>query len=117
MKNKLLRLTELIQEDLPTELHAAFRPEENSTLEERLELSSQAISHHQERSAELWVAAGNKRSPAEKRASARASLASFLFAYLTGSPQENAETAIEALEVLGRASETDLITSLCKRRG
>ena len=119
MKNKLLRLAELIQEDFPGDLKTAFFFDENDNapLEERLSLVSQAISHHQQRSAELWLAAGKKRTTEEKHASARADLASFLFAYLTGSPQENAQTAIEALETLGRYGETDLVRQLCKRRG
>lgn len=117
MKNKLLRLTELIQEDFSDDLHAAFHFEVQASLQERLDLASQAISHHQQRSAELWLAAGKKRTPKEKEAAARADLATFLLAYLTGSPSENAETAVEALEILGRSSEIDLIASLCKQRG
>jgi hypothetical protein len=117
LKNKLLRLAELIQEDFPTELHSAFKFEEQTPLQKRLDLASQAISHHQQRSTDLWLAAGNKRSPAEKKAAARADLAAFLLTYLTGNPKENAESAVEALEILGRSSETELIASLCKKRG
>ncbi len=116
MKNKLLRLAELIQEDLPGDFLSAFKTEENTSLAEKLELVGQAISHHQNRSAELWLAAGKKRSSAEKSAAARADLAAFLLAYLTGTPKENAMTAIEALETLGRQSETDLISSLSRKR-
>jgi hypothetical protein len=115
LKNKLLRLAELIQEDFPGELYAAFRFDEQTPLQKQLDLSSQAISHHQQRSGELWLAAGKKRSSEEKRAAARAELAAFLLAYLTGSPKENAESAVEALDVLGRASEAGLIASLCKK--
>ncbi len=116
VKNRLLRLAELIQHDFPEDLQSAFFFEENVSLQKRLDLTSRAISHHQERSAELWLAAGKKRSPEEKQAAARADLASFLFAYLTGSPKENAETAVEALETLGRHSETSIITLLCRKR-
>jgi hypothetical protein len=116
LKNKLLRLTELIQEGFPAELHTAFKFEEQTSLQERLDLASQAISYHQQQSADLWIAAGNKRSPEEKKATARAELAAFLLAYLTGSPKENAESAIEALAMLGRSTEAELITSLCKKR-
>lgn len=116
MKNKLIRLAELIQEDFPADFYAAFHSEEPAPLQVRLDLTSKAISHHQERSAELWFAAGKKRTPEEKKASARAELAAFLLAYLTGSPEENAESAVEALETLGRSSEVDLVASLCKKR-
>ncbi len=116
MKNKIIRLIELIQEDYPEELLPYFKAEEEAPLKVRLELASKAISFHQERSAELWLAAGKKRSAEEKRASARAELAAFLFAYLTGTPKENAQSAVEALEVLGRQMETDVIYSLCKKK-
>lgn len=115
MKNKLLRLTELIQEDCPADLHAAFHFNEHASLQKKLDLASRAISHHQQRSAELWFAAGKKRTLNEKKSAARADLAAFLLAYLTGSPKENAESAVEALEVLGRYSEKDLIVSLCRK--
>lgn len=117
MKNKIIRLVELIQEDFPEEMLPYYKTEEEAPLAERLALASAAISHHQQRSAELWLAAGKKRTPQEKQAAARAELAAFLFAYLTGTPKENAQTAMEALETLGRQSETDLILSLCRRRG
>lgn len=116
MKNKLLRLSELIQEDFPGDLHAAFHFTEQPSLQNKLDLVSQAISHHQQRSADLWFAAGQKRTLNEKKAAARADLAAFLLAYLTGSPKENAESAVEALDILGRFSEKDLITSLCEKR-
>ncbi len=115
MKNKLLRLTELIQEDFSADLHAAFHFEERTPLQKKLDLVSQAISHHQQRSTELWLAAGKKRNPREKKAAARAELAAFLLAYLTGSPTENSESAVEALEILGRSSERELIASLCRK--
>jgi hypothetical protein len=116
LKNKIIRLIELIQEDFPEELLAYFKTEEEAPLKTRLTLASKAISHHQQRSADLWLAAGNKRTPDEKKASARADLSAFLFAYLTGSPNENAQSAMEALEVLGRQMEVELIYSLCKKR-
>ncbi len=116
MKNKIIRLIELIQEDYSEDLLPYFKTEEEAPLKTRLTLASKAISHHQQRSAELWIAAGNKRTPDEKKASARADLAAFLFAYLTGTPKENAQSAMEALDVLGRQMETDLIYSLCKKK-
>ena len=116
MKNKLIRLVELIQEDYPEDIMALFRTEEQVSLDDKLTLTGRAISHHQKRSAELWLAAGRKRTLAEKHAAARADLAAFLLAYLTGDAKENVSTALEALDALGRQSETDLVKSLARRR-
>ena len=115
MKNKLLRLAEIIQEDFPEELVEAFKSTGNQTLAAQIELASAARSLHQSRSEQLWLQAGNKRTAKERRASAQADVAAFLFAYLTGDAKEYAESAVEALKVLGRHGELDLIARLAKR--
>ncbi len=115
MKNKLLRLAEIIQEDFPEDLVEAFRSSGNLSLDERISLVSAARSLHQQRSETLWLQAGKQRTPEEKSAAARADLAAFLFAYLTGDAKEYAETAIEALQVLGRHAEVDLVGRLTRR--
>lgn len=115
MKNKLIRLAELIQEDFPEKIVAAFRSNEKLSLTQRLELVNQAITFHRKRAETLWLEAGRKRTPAEKRATAQAELAAFVFAYLTGDGKEYANSAIEALNTLGRQGEVDLIKSLCRR--
>ena len=115
MKNKLIRLAELIQENYPEKIVAAFRSHEKISLAQRLELVSEAITFHRKRAETLWLEAGRKRTPAERRASAQAELAAFVFAYLTGDSKEYANSAIEALNALGRKGEVDLIKTLCKR--
>jgi hypothetical protein len=115
MKNKLIRLAELIQENYPEKIVAAFRSHEKLSLTQRLELLNAAISFHRKRAETLWLEAGRKRTPAEKRATAQAELAAFVFAYLTGDGKEYANSAIEALNALGRKGEVDLIKTLCRR--
>jgi len=115
MKNKLIRLTELIQENFPEKIVSAFRSRENLSLTQRLEMVNKAITFHRKRAETLWLQAGRKRTPAEKRASAQAELAAFVFAYLTGDGKEYADSAIEALHALGRQGEVDLIKTLCRR--
>jgi hypothetical protein len=115
VKNKLLRLAEIIQQDLSADLVNVFRSASNQSLAMKLELVSEARSSHQKRSEVLWLQAGKKRTLAEKRASAQADLAAFVVAYLTGDGKEHVETAVEALQVLGRQGEVDLVTSLAKR--
>lgn len=114
MKNKLIRLAELIQEDFPEKIVAAFRSNEKQSLTKRLEVVNQAITFHRKRAETLWLQAGRKRTPAEKRATAQAELAAFVFAYLTGDGKEYANSAIEALNALGRQGEVDLVESLCR---
>ena len=114
MKNKLLRLAELIQEDFPEDLVDAFKSAGNQSLAMRLKLVNQARNLHQSRSERLWLQAGKKRTPAERRAVAQAEIASFVSAYLTGDAREHAETAVEALRALDRHGETELVTSLCR---
>lgn len=116
MKNTLIRLAELIQEGFPEDLVAVFKATDPvPPLAERVALIGRAINTHQACAEQLWLNAGRKRTPEERRATARADLASFVFAYLTGDPKEYAETAIEALHALGRQSEVDLIGGLCRK--
>ena len=115
MKNKLLRLAEIIQQDLSENLVEVFKSAGNQSLAMKIELVSEARSVHQKRSEVLWLQAGKKRTVAEKRASAQAELAAFVVAYLTGDGKEYVETAVEALKSLGRHGEVELVTSLAKR--
>lgn len=114
MNNKLIRLAELLQEDFPENIVATFRSQENLSLAERLDLINEVISFHRRRAENLWLQAGRKRTAAERRASAQAELAAFVFAYLTGDAKEYADSAMEALCALGRQGEVDLIKSLCR---
>ncbi|WP_303723045.1 hypothetical protein [Malonomonas rubra] len=115
MKNKLLRLAEIIQQDLTEDLAEVFRSTGNQSLAMKIEFVSAARSSHQKRAEALWLQASKKRTLAEKRASAQADLAAFVVAYLTGDGKEHVETAVEALQTLGRQGEIDLVTSLVKR--
>ena len=115
MKNKLLRLAEMIQENFPENLLDEFKTNDKQSLARRLEIIGQARTVHQQRSETLWLKAGKKRTPAERRASAQAELAAFLIAYLTGDAKEYAESAIEALDALGRQGEEELVRSLARR--
>jgi hypothetical protein len=114
VKNKLLRLAEIIQQDLAEDLVGVFRSAGNLPLTSKIKLVSEARSAHQKRSEALWLQAGKKRTHAERRASSQADLAAFVVAYLTGESQEHVETAVEALKSLGRHGEVDLVTSLAK---
>jgi len=114
VKNKLIRLAELLQEDFPENIVAVFRSHETLSLAERLDLINEVISFHRRRAETLWLQAGRKRTVAERRASAQAELAAFVFAYLTGDAKEHANSAMEALRALGRQGEVDLIKSLCR---
>jgi len=115
VKNKLIRLAELIQEGFPENIMAAFRSHEKSSLSHRLSITTMAIAFHRKNSETLWLKAGKKRTTEEKRSTARAELAAFVFAYLTGDASEYAESATEALQTLGRQGENDLIKSLARR--
>jgi len=115
VKNKLLRLAELIQQDLPEDLVDVFRSAGNQSLAMKIELVNEARSSHQKRAEVLWLQADKKSTLAEKHASAQADLAAFVVAYLTGDSKEHVETAVEALQTLGRYGEVDLVTSLAKR--
>lgn len=115
MKNKILRLVELIQEDFPGELVEVFKAGGDPSLVTRLTLLGEARSFHQKRSETLWLQAGKKRTMEEKRAAAQAELAAFLFAYLSGDAKEYADSGIEALQTLGRHGEVELVSRLAKR--
>ena len=115
MKNKLLRLAELIQENFSGDFVEAFKSSGKKSLEKRVSIASEARTSHQSRSETLWLKAGKKRTTEERCATAQADLAAFVFAYLTGDGKEYAESAVEALRVLGRHGEVDLVGSLVKR--
>lgn len=116
MKNKLIRLAELIQEGFPGNLVGSLKSRGDASLSERLALVCEAITFHQRRSEALWTGAGRKRTAEERRATAQAELAAFVFAYLTGDAGEYEESAIEAMRSLGRQGEEDLVRSLAGRR-
>lgn len=114
MKNSLIRLAELIQDDFPENLMAAFKSNAKAAHTLRLALIGKAIYIHRDRAEILWRQAGKQRTAEERRATAQAELASFVFAYLTGDAKEYADSAIEALHILGRQGEVDLVISLSK---
>jgi len=114
VKNKLLRLAELIQENFPENLVDEFKTGDKQSLAQRLEIVGQARTLHQQRSEALWLKAGRKRTPAERHATAQAELAAFLIACLTGDAEEYAESAVEALHALGRQGEEELVRSLAR---
>lgn len=114
MRNKLRRLAEFIQEGFPEKIVEAFKYDENQTLAKRLAVTSEAIAFHQNRAGTLWLEAGKKRTPEERRAAAQAELASFVFAYLTGEAKENASSTIDAMRALGRQGEVDIVKSLSR---
>lgn len=114
VKNKLLRLAELIQEDFPGNLVDPFKSNKNQSLAKRLTLIGEAITFHQGRSETLWLQAGKKRTAEERRATAQAELAAFVFAYLTGDAKEYEDSAIEAMRSLGRQGEVDLVRTLSR---
>lgn len=115
MKNKLIRLAELIQEEFPENILASFRSNDKSSLRQRIAITSEAIAFHQKRSEVLWLKAGKKRTPQDKKAVARAEIAAFVFAYLTGDAKEYADSALEAMRTLGRQGDMDIIKSLLQR--
>jgi len=115
MKNKLLRLAELIQNGFPEDLMELFADSENNSLEERLTMASKAISHHRNHSDQLWLKAGKKKTAEVRRIAAQAELAAFLFAYLSGDAKEYADSALDALQTLGRQAEESLIRRLARR--
>jgi hypothetical protein len=116
VNNKLLRLVEIIQENLPANLLATFKSDEVATLAERIALVSEAITLHKRHSEALWLKAGNQRTTEERRAAAQAELAGFVFACLTGDAGEHTESAMEALRALGRQGEAELVRSLSKSK-
>ncbi len=115
MRNKLLRLVEIIQEHSPENLVEAFKSTGKSSLNARLALLSAVITQHQQRSATLWLKAGQQRTVEERHAAAQAELAAFVFAYLSGDVKEYTDSGIEALRALGRHGEVELVTGLARR--
>lgn len=115
MRNKLRQLADYIQEGFPGKIVAAFKYDEKQTLENQLAITGEAIAFHQKRAGDLWLEAGKKTTLKEKQATAQATLAAFLFAYLTGEAKEHSEATIETLRALGRQREVDIVKSLTKR--
>lgn len=115
MRNKLRCLAEFIQEGFPKKIVEVFKYDEEHTLEKQLAIASEAIAFHQKRAGELWLQAGKKRTAEEMHATAQATLAAFVFAYLTGEAQDHKEGTIEALRAIGRQNEVDIVKSLTRR--
>lgn len=115
MRNKLRQLADFIQEGFPEKIVEVFKYGEEHTLEKQLTITSQAIAFHQTRAAALWLQAGKRRTAEERYATAQATLAAFVFAYLTGETKEHAESTLEALRVLGRQKELEIVKSLSRR--
>ncbi|WP_432821512.1 hypothetical protein [Trichloromonas sp.] len=114
MKNKLLRLAELIQEGFPENIVEVFKSNESQTSAERLAMANKAITFHQGRAETLWLQAEKKRTSEERRAAAQAEISAFVFAYLTGDAKEYADSAVEAMRILGRQDELDLVRKLTR---
>jgi hypothetical protein len=115
VKNKLIRLVEIIQEGCPVNLMEAFKSPKPPSLAEKLALLDEAITFHRGRAETLWLKAGKKRTATERRATAQAELAAFVFAYLTGDAKEYADTIVEVMRSLGRQGEDDIVRTLISR--
>ena len=114
MKNKLLRMIEIIQDGYPESLLAEFKTEKVLPLDQRIDLIGLARDFHQNRADELWIKNGKKRSKIEQIAAAQADLARFVFGCLTGDAKEYVESATAAMITLGRQGEMDLIKTLTR---
>ncbi len=115
MRNRFIRLAEIIQEDAPGELPEMFLTSERQlNLDEALERIRALRAYHEKRAANIWTAQ-RQLTPELRAASARADLASFFAACLTGGAGEYRDTACEALQTLGRQAEVDLIRRLARR--
>ncbi|KIH77241.1 hypothetical protein SAMN05660860_02178 [Geoalkalibacter ferrihydriticus] len=115
MRNRFIRLAEIIQEDAPGELpEMLLSSERQINFDETLQRINALRNHHEKRSADIWHAQ-QRVTPELRAASARADLASFFAACLTGSAGEHRDTALEALQTLGRQAEYDLIRMLARR--
>ncbi|MEA3465995.1 MAG: hypothetical protein U9R29_08350 [Thermodesulfobacteriota bacterium] len=114
MKNKLLRLIEIIQDDFPEVILSSFKGKKPLSLDEGIALISVVRDFHQNRADTLWFEADKMRSPEEKRATAQAELARFIIAYLTGEAKEYTTSATEALITLGRQGDLDAINNLTR---
>lgn len=112
MKNKLLRMIEIIQDGYPESVLAEFKTKKVLPLDQRVNLIGLARDFHQNRADELWIKNGKKRSTDEKCAAAKADLARFVFGCLTGDAKEYVESATAAMITLGRKGEIDLIKTL-----
>jgi hypothetical protein len=117
VRNKLRRLAEFIQEGFPEKIVEVFKfdADEEQALAKQLAMISKAIAFHQHRAGELWLQAGKKRTTEERRVSAQAELASFVFAYLNGEAGDHAESTLEAMRSLGRENEVNIVKSLSRR--
>ena len=114
MRNRFIRLAEIIQEDAPGALPELFLASERQfDHEEALARINALHSYHEKRAAEIWKAQ-RRVTPELRAASARADLASFFAACLTGSADEYRDTALDALQTLGRQGESDLIRLLAR---
>lgn len=114
MKNKLLRMIEIIQDGYPEPLLAEFKAKKVLPLTQRIELIGLARDFHQNKADELWVSNGKKRSTNEKIAAAQADLARFVFGCLTGDAKEYGESATAAMITLGRQGEVELIKAMTR---
>lgn len=114
MKNKLLRMIEIIQDDYPEPLLAEFKTKKVLPLDHRIELIGLARDFHQNRADDLWIKNGKKRSKKEKVAAAQADLARFVFGCLTGDAKEYVESATAAMTTLNRQGEMDLVKTLTR---
>ena len=114
MKNKLLRLIEIVQDGYPEELLAEFKAKKVLPLKQRIELIGLARDFHQNRADELWLANDKQRSANEKQAAAQADLARFVFGCLTGDAKEYSESATAAMITLGRQGEIDTVKNLAR---
>lgn len=115
MTNKLIRLAEIIQDGFPENIVEIFHSADKPSLDKRLAMTSRAIACHQARAEKLWHKAGKQRSAEERQVAARAELAAFVFACLTGDAKEYADSAVEAMKTLGRQGELDIVKSLSRR--
>lgn len=114
MKNKLLRIIEIIQDSYPEPLLVGFKTKKVLPLDQRIDLIGLARDFHQNRADELWLKNGKKRSDNEKSAAAQADLARFVFGCLTGDAKEYVQSATAAMTTLGRQGEIDLVKSLTR---
>ncbi len=115
MRNRFIRLAEIIQEDAPGDLPQMFLSSEGQfDLDEALARIMALGNYHEKRAADIWNAQ-RRITPELRAASARAELASFFIACLTGAAGDFRDTALEALQTLGRQAEHDLIRLLSQR--
>jgi hypothetical protein len=115
MRNHYIRLAELVQEGVTEDLSEFFRrSEQHLDLDAAVEQITEIRNSHQQKATELWQAHGLTAEMQE--VSARADLAGFLAACMTGGAREFRDTALEALQVLGRQGDADIVRALARRR-